>query len=126
MSEDRLDRVSRLSHAAKERSDTSFAAAQRAITSLDARGKQVTFTTVATEAKVSLSYLYKTEVLADRIRELRGSRRATRSHAEAPSSDKSLLTKLNAAAQRVAQLEAENAQLQRENRSLLSRLMNKP
>ncbi|TFD28646.1 hypothetical protein E3T27_01780 [Cryobacterium lyxosi] len=86
----------------------------------------MTFTAVAAEAKVSLSYLYKTAALSDRITELRGNRRTTRSQLEAPSSDKSLLTKLNVVAQRVAQLEAENAQLRRENRSLLSKLMNKP
>lgn len=126
MSDDRLKRVSRLAVAARERSATAHAAAQRAITSLEARGKQVNFTTVAQEAKVSLSYLYKDEAIADRIRELRGIRRASSSKSETPSTDRSLLTKLDAVVQRLQQLEAENTQLRIENRNLLSRLMNKP
>jgi Family of unknown function (DUF6262) len=68
---DRNDRVERLRLAASTRSAEAIARAHRAITALAARGEAVTFASVAAEAGVSESFLYKHQELGDRVREAR-------------------------------------------------------
>lgn len=120
-------RIERLTAAAKQRSDEKRAAAQRAITALHARGKAVTFPSVAEEAGVSISYLYKEEDLAERIRGIRSSTKPTaRRPAAATPRERGLAVKLDAAVERIRELEQENERLKRENRSLLSRILDVP
>lgn len=121
---DDQSRQDRLNAASQLRAAAALAAAHRAITLLDARGLPVTFAAVASEAGVSLAYVYKNETIAERIRELRAKpdarRPKTRNQVH---SDRGLQTKLDAALARNDELEAENARLLRENRNLLSRLI---
>jgi glutamate 5-kinase len=109
---------------ARRRSSEKMAAAQRAITSLHAKGKEVTFDSVAAAAGCSVGYLYKNSELAARIKALRSEApRSVGSRAASPSSEGSLRTKLEAATRRNRALEAEVARLRHENRSLLSRVL---
>ena len=121
-------RVSRLTASAQARAEAAKAAAHRAITALESRGMQVTFASVAESAGVSVSYLYKEAEIADRIKALRGSRpsHVRRRDADRSPSERSMATKLTMALERVGDLEREIDQLRRENRNLLSRLMDAP
>lgn len=124
---DRAQRVTRLTDAARRRAIDAEAASQRAITSLHARGLEVSFASVAREAKVSLSYLYKTDVLASRIRHLRGENQVQRApRPDRSAAERALETKLAAALEQIHSLQKENEQLKKENRSLLSRVLDIP
>lgn len=109
------------------RATRALAAAQRAVTRLEARGVPVTFAAVAEEGGVSLSYVYKNDAVAKRIRELRGMTSAPRKPRTSrnPSAE-GLQTKLAAVVARNRELESEVTRLRAENRNLLSRMMKVP
>ena len=117
-------RLANLRRATESRAAEAHARAQRAITTLIAKGLAVSFAAVALHAGVSVSYLYKTDDLAQRIRESRqaGSRKQPERSARV-SSDSSLQTKMDAVIRRNKSLETELASLREENRNLLSRLL---
>lgn len=116
---DRATRVDRLTAAAQRRSSEAEARARRAIMSLDGRGEPVTFATVAIEAQVSESYLYKHEALASQIRQHAGRHRPRSSRdAEQSATAASLRTKLAVTVDRLRVVEAELAELRDENATL--------
>jgi hypothetical protein len=91
---------------------------QRAVTTLrrmDAAGQRITFDAVSREAAVSRSWLYAQDDLRAEIERLRQRHSATPSAQVPPqrqrASDTSLLRRLEAAAARIRQLEADNQQL---------------
>jgi Family of unknown function (DUF6262) len=91
---------------------------QRAVTTLrrmDAAGQRITFDAVSREAAVSRSWLYAQDDLRAEIERLRQRHSATPSAQVPPrrqrASDTSLLRRLEAAAARILQLEADNQQL---------------
>ena len=125
---DRDQRVDRLTAASRLRGESSRARAERAITRMEARGADISFTLVAKEAEVSVSYLYKVPELAARVRKLRrsaGSMAETRRR-DTTASERTLRTQLAAALSRVESLKLENARLLRENQSLLARVLDRP
>lgn len=87
----------------------------------------MTFAGVAKEGGVSVSYVYKNDEVARRIRALRGV--APQPQQQRPSKEPSALslrTKLAAAVARNQELESELIRLKAENRTPLSRLMQEP
>jgi predicted nucleic acid-binding Zn-ribbon protein len=111
-----------LRDAAEARAVNSLARARRAIITLNARGEPVTFTAVAAEAKVSLSYLYKQAGLASEIRQHRSAgqppQQQHRVPGRSPASLDSLRTQLTVAAERLRTVEREVRDLRAENETL--------
>jgi hypothetical protein len=118
----RQARTRQLHDAAAARAADSLARARRAIIALNARSAPVTFTTVAAEAKVSLSYLYKHPDLASEIRQHRSAGqprpRQDRNPRCSPASADSLRTQLTVAAERLRTLDTEVRDLRAENEIL--------
>jgi hypothetical protein len=118
----RQARTRQLRDAAEARAADSLARARRAIIALNARSEPVTFTAVAAEASVSLSYLYKQAGLASEIRQHRDASqsqpRGTRIPGRSPASADSLRTQLTVAAERLRTLEREARDLRAENETL--------
>ena len=118
----RQARTRQLRDAAEARAADSLARARRAIIALNARSEPVTFTAVAAEANVSLSYLYKQPGLASEIRQYHdmGMPRPRQPHVpgRSPASADSLRTQLTVAADRLRTLEREVRDLRAENETL--------
>lgn len=100
--QDRRLRIARLRDSAAARSADAVARAHRAITVLANREAPVTFASVAAEAQVSQSFLYKHEELTNRIRQTGRpkTRSQARSSAEAASAA-SLRVQLGVATERL-------------------------
>ena len=95
-----------------------------AITKLLKEGKRINFPTVAKEAGVSVTYLYKYDEIKDRINHLRQQQEQTSEKPIAPqlASDKSKQVIFNQLRERVKQLEADNRELRTKNEAVYGRL----
>lgn len=120
---DKTERVERLTRKAKERSEVSRAAAQRAILSLKNRGLPVSIKTVAAEARVSESYLAKNFALREQIRALADVSRRSAPPAPSASTLASSRTKMLVMADRVHELEHELQGLRDENAALRGEIL---
>jgi DNA-directed RNA polymerase sigma subunit (sigma70/sigma32) len=106
----RADNSGHLLTAARRRSQTTRQRTAAALRRLDAAGKPITFDALAREANVSRSWLYSQSDLRSEVERLRDQRRPHRHHIpdRQRTSDASLQRRLEAAAERVRQLEADN------------------
>jgi hypothetical protein len=110
----RADNTRHIVAAARQRHELTRAKAIHALRTLDAEGSPVTFEAVAHAAAVSRSWLYAQPDVRAEIERLRAAHRrapATPVPAAQRSSDASLLRRLQAATQRVRQLNEENRTL---------------
>lgn len=87
-------------------------------------GKRINFPTVAQEAGVSITYLYKYDELKDRINHLRKQQEASVKKPVTPqlASDKSKQVMLNQLRERVKQLEVDNQELRNKNEAVYGQL----
>jgi small-conductance mechanosensitive channel len=112
----RADNSRHLAAAAQHRAEQTRTRALRALRRLDGTGIAVTFEAVAREAGVSRSWLYSQPDLRAEIQALR-TRTQSRSSSPPPTpqrqaaTDASLLRRLQAATERLRQLEEDNRQL---------------
>lgn len=110
----RADNSAHIIAAARRRSDDARRRAVTALRRLDADGQPVTFSTVASAAGVSRSWLYAQDDLREQIGRLR-TRQQARSSPPVPDRQRatpaSLLRRLEAATVRIRVLESENRQL---------------
>lgn len=113
----RADNTNHLLQAAAQRHNDALRRARAAIEALDRRGESITFTTVAHEAAVSRSWLYRQTDLRDTIVSLRTDRRAT--GPLLPTGQRSTTDSLR---QRLDGLRAEIADLRDENAQLRERV----
>lgn len=101
--------------AARDRAEQTHIRALRALRRLDDTGTAITFEAVAREAGVSRSWLYSQADLRGEIQALRARRQPTSSTSLTPqrraATGASLLRPLEAATQRLRQLEGDNRQL---------------
>jgi hypothetical protein len=111
----RADNSHHLIAAAQDRAEQTRSRALRALRRLDQAGIAVTFEAVAREAGVSRSWLYTQADLRDEIQALRARHQPTPSAPRTPqrqaASETSLLRRLQAANDRMRQLEQDNHQL---------------
>jgi uncharacterized protein DUF6262 len=106
-----------LAAAAARRHQLTRARAIQALRELDRAGSPVTFTSVASAAGISRSWLYTQPDIRDQIRQLRGPRNpgpATAIPASQRATDTSLRARLATSLQRNQQLAEENARLRRQ------------
>ena len=68
---DRDERIARLSAASEQKKQDALVATENAIQKLQKEGKSITFKSIAREAGVSTSYLYKYPELKEKISKLR-------------------------------------------------------
>ena len=111
----RADNSRHLITAARDRAEQTRSRALRALRRLDDTGKPITFEAVAQEADVSRSWLYTQHDLRAEIQALRARRQPSSPTPLTPqrqrASDASLLRRLEAATERLRQLEEDNRQL---------------
>jgi hypothetical protein len=111
----RADNSHHIVEAARRRATQTRERALAALRRMDAAGQPVTFDTVSREALVSRSWLYSQHDLRAEIERLRGRHGPATPPAPVPgrqrASDASLQRRLEAAAERIHRLEAENQQL---------------
>lgn len=95
-----------------------------AIAKLLKEDKRINFPTVAKEAGVSVTYLYKYDDLKERINHLRKQQEETIKKPIAPqsASDKSKQVIINQLRERIKQLEADNRELRNKNEAVYGRL----
>jgi hypothetical protein len=115
----RQARTQQLKESAETRAADALARANRAIIILEARGEAITVASVAAQAGVSESYLYKHPDLQQEIRRRRGDRptRPGRTRQTSASAE-SLRTQLTVASERLKNLDAEVRRLRQENETL--------
>jgi hypothetical protein len=108
----RADNSAHIIAAARRRSDAARRRAVTALRSLDADGQLVTFSTVASAAGVSRSWLYAQDDLREQIGRLRTRQQQAPSSPPVPGRQRatpaSLLRRLEAATGRIRVLESEN------------------
>lgn len=111
----RADNTHHVIAAARRRAEQTRERAVAALRRMDATGQRITFDAVAREAGVSRSWLYAQDDLRAEIEQLRQRNPPAPSRAIPPqrqrASDASLLRRLEAATDRIRQLEADNRQL---------------
>lgn len=111
----RADNSAHLIAAARRRSGDARRRAAAALRRLDADGQHVTFSTVASAAGVSRSWLYAQDDLREQIGRLRTRQQRAPSSPPVPDRQRatpaSMLRRLEAAAARIRDLESENRQL---------------
>ncbi len=111
----RADNSAHIIAAARRRSDDARRRAVTALRRLDADGQPVTFSTVASAAGVSRSWLYAQDDLREQIGRLRTRQQQAPSSPPVPDRQRatpaSLLRRLEAATVRIRVLESENRQL---------------
>lgn len=111
----RADNSRHLIAAARERADQTRRRALQALKRLDAVGTPITFEAVAREANVSRSWLYAQPDLRAQIQTLRTHNQPASTPSPTPrrqrATDESLLRRLEAATQRIRQLEEDNREL---------------
>jgi small-conductance mechanosensitive channel len=111
----RADNSRHLIAAARERAEQTRRRALRALKRLDATSTPITFEAVAREADVSRSWLYSQPDLRAEIQTLRSRNQPASASPPTPqrqrATDESLLRRLQAATQRVRQLEDDNRHL---------------
>ena len=111
----RADNSAHIIAAARRRSDDARRRAVTALRRLDADGQPVTFSTVASAAGVSRSWLYAQDDLREQIGRLRTRQQQAPSSPPVPDRQRatpaSLLRRLEAATVRIRVLESENREL---------------
>jgi DNA-binding Lrp family transcriptional regulator len=110
----RADNSRHLAAAARDRAQQTHAKALRALRALEDTGRPVTFEAVAREAGVSRSWLYSEpgiRATIDQLRARRPSPTASVTPKRQRATDDSLLRRLQAATERMRQLEEDNRQL---------------
>jgi hypothetical protein len=111
----RADNTQHVVAAARRRAEQTRQQAVAALRRMDATGKPITFDTVAREARVSRSWIYAQHDLRVEIERLRARRQPQSPTAVPPqrqrATDASLLRRLEAASERIRQLEHDNTQL---------------
>lgn len=110
----RADNSRNLITAARRRSETARRKAAAALRRMDASGTAVSFEAVATEARVSRSWLYTQPELRaeiDRLRQRHSPRPEPTIRPRQRASEASLLRRLEVASERIRDLQAENARL---------------
>jgi hypothetical protein len=110
----RADNSGHLITAARKRSEATRQRAAAALRRLDAAGRPITFDALAREANVSRSWLYSQPDLRAEIERLRDQRRPHRRDRipdRQRASDASLQRRLDIAAERLRQLQADNQRL---------------
>jgi hypothetical protein len=110
----RADNTRHLLKAAQHRAQQTRRKAVAALRRLDNTGQPINFDSVAREARVSRSWLYAQADLRSEIERLRDRRQPTAKPApprRQRASDPSLLRRLEAAAERIRQLEHDNHEL---------------
>jgi hypothetical protein len=111
----RADNSAHVIAAARRRSDEARQKAEAAIRRIDAAGQPVTFSTVATAAGVSRSWLYAQLDLREQVSRLRARHQQAPASPQIPGPQRatpaSLLRRLEAATDRIRALETDNRQL---------------
>jgi hypothetical protein len=110
----RADNTRYLAQAAAGRHQAALNKASNAIERLDRSGQPITFSAVAAAAGVSRTWLYRNPAIRDLITRLRTEpSRPARTRAAQRASPESLRARLDAAAQEISRLRAENATLRK-------------
>lgn len=117
MSSSREVRISQLKAAASRKREDAIARANRALVSLESRGRPINFTSVSLEAAVSKDFLYKNQALRRIIVSKRGPGRPALS-ATSTSGANASAVKLTVATEALRQLRRENQALAAENARL--------
>jgi hypothetical protein len=111
----RADNSRHVIAAARRRAAATRQRAVAALRRMDKAGRPITFDALATEARVSRSWLYNQPDLRAEVERLRARRSQTSPNSPVPerqrASDASLLRRLESAAERIQRLEADNQQL---------------
>ena len=119
---DRDERIARLSAASEQKKQDALVASENAIQKLQKEGKSITFKSIAREAGVSTSYLYKYPELKEKISKLReGQKKSGRRVIPAMSNDSKSRIVYNLK-RRIKDLEQEIIQLSHANESLAGRV----
>jgi Family of unknown function (DUF6262) len=115
-------RIAKLQQVQSDRKEDSLQRVYKAIERLQKIDAKVNFTTVAKEANLSVSYLYKYPAVKHRIAEVRNQQRSFPTAPVAQSNSTvgaKVTTKLK---ERIAQLEKENQELKRKNEALVGQV----
>ena len=115
------ERIARLSAASEQKKQDALAATEKAIRKLQKEGKVITFKSVAREAQVSTSYLYKYPELKEKITKLREEQKRSGRRVIPAASDNSKNRIIGHLKRRIKDLEEEVAQLKQANESLAGR-----
>lgn len=117
-------KIEALREATERKSQEALDKTNAALTRLLKEGKRITFATVALEAGVSVTYLYKYEEIKERIYHLRKQQEASIEKPVNPqiASDKSKQVITNQLRERIRQLEADNRELRNKNEAVYGRL----
>jgi hypothetical protein len=117
VSSNREVRISQLKAAASRKREDAIARANRALVSLESRGRPINFTSVSLEAAVSKDFLYKNQALRRIIVLKRGPGRPALSAIRSSGANASAV-KLTVATEALRQLRRENQALAAENARL--------
>jgi AcrR family transcriptional regulator len=113
-----------LADAARKRATECLAAVERVVTELQQNGQPVSLRDVAQRAGVSRNYIYTTPAAKELVLGARSSQaKSTRSLTSRPASDESLKMRLQAALQRIDELELDNGQLRQRNDALVEEVI---
>lgn len=116
-------RIAKLNLASEQKRQDAWSKTEMAINNLIKRGERITFRSVADEAKVSVSYLYKYDEIKDRIQELRKKQEEVgRPPKPQSASEKSKQAIIIQFRERIKRLEAEVQGLRRVNEGITGRL----
>lgn len=118
-----LARIVKLNEASEQKKQEAWDKTERAINYLIKRQERITFRSVAAEAKVSVSYLYKYDEIKDRIQSLRKKQeeigRPQKPQSASEKSKQAIITQFR---ERIKRLEAEVQGLRRVNEGITGRL----
>ena len=117
----REERIARLSAASEQKKQDALTATEKAIRKLQQEGKVITFKSVAREAGVSTSYLYKYPELKEKIGQLREEQKRSGRRVIPVASAHSKSRIISHLKKRIKDLEQEVAQLRHANESLAGR-----
>ena len=116
-------RVERLNQIQEERKQKALSSVNRALERMVKQGVKINFQTVAREANVSVSYLYKYPEIKTRIAEIRNQQSVMpRPRMAEPSSNKSHQKIVSRLKSRIKQLEAELTETKKLNQGLAGRV----
>lgn len=116
------ERIARLSNAAEQKKQETLVATEKAIQNLQKNGKPITFKSIAREAGVSTSYLYKYSDLKEKIKKLREEQRSYKRKVIPTMSEDSKSRIVENLKRRIIDLEQEIIQLKHTNESLAGRV----
>lgn len=117
----REERIARLYAASEQKRQETLTATQKAIFRLQKEGKLITFKSVAREAGVSTSYLYKYSELKEKISKLREEQKHSRQRVVPAMSNDSKSRIVQNLQRRIKELEQEVSLLRQANESLAGR-----